>query len=426
LRLVSFRESAAWLAGAPFMIAAFGSRFWVIVALSLGPAVSNSFARFAYALLLPAMRSELGLNYSQAGSLNTVNAIGYLAGALFSARYVSRLGNRRLFCVALVVTVLALVASGLTGEYGAQLCLRAVAGMSGAIVFICGGVLASNLFPDRPQLGSNAIAVYFGGAGAGILLSGAGIPWLLATAGESAWRTAWLAIGGVSALFAVMSIRAARTIDEPSSGTRRSAWPIRAYRPALASYFLFGVGYIAYMTFVVAWMVSHGAGALDVALTWGTLGVATMLAPVAWRVPRARWRPARALAATTAVISVGAAIPLYDTSLVAMILSALLFGAGMFTAPASVTDLVKVSLPKAAWGSAVSVFTVLFAIGQSIGPVLTGWLADITQSLYAGLAGSVAILLAASATALLQRDRRADRGAASLRTAAHGPGRGGR
>jgi membrane protease YdiL (CAAX protease family) len=32
---------------------------------------------------LPAMRSELGLNYSQAGSLNTANALGYLAGALF-------------------------------------------------------------------------------------------------------------------------------------------------------------------------------------------------------------------------------------------------------------------------------------------------------------------------------------------------------
>jgi predicted MFS family arabinose efflux permease len=77
----------------------FGSRFWVVAALSLGPAVANSFARFAYALLLPAMRAELSLNYSQAGSLNTANALGYLAGALFTMGYVSRLGNRRLFCI---------------------------------------------------------------------------------------------------------------------------------------------------------------------------------------------------------------------------------------------------------------------------------------------------------------------------------------
>jgi MFS family permease len=87
-----------------------------------------------------------------------------------------------------------------------------------------------------------------------------------------------------------------------------------------------------------------------------------------------------------------------------MIVSALCFGGAMFTTPASVTDLVKTSLPRAAWGSAIAVFTVVFAIGQAIGPILTGWLADATRSLHAGLTASVAILLAASATAMFQRE----------------------
>jgi predicted MFS family arabinose efflux permease len=380
----------------------FGPRLWVVVALSLGPAVANSFARFAYALLVPAMRSELQLTYAQAGALNTANALGYLAGALLAASYVSRLGNRRLFDVGMVVTVAALVGSGVADSYLPQLVLRAVAGVSSALVFICGAVLASNVYPDRPQLSSNAIAVYFGGAGAGILLTGAGIPWLLAAMGDSAWRAAWLAIGGTSALFAVFAIRAARRVDEPTSGAQKSAWPRAAFAAALGSYFLFGVGYIAYMTFVVAWMVAHGASALDVALTWGTLGVATLLGPVAWRVPRLRWHPSRALAAAGCLLAVGAAIPLVTTALAAMLLSAFLFGLAMFTAPASVTDLVKRSLPKAAWGSAVAVFTVVFAVGQAIGPLLAGWLADVTQSLYAGLAGSVVVLLAAGVVALCQ------------------------
>lgn len=381
----------------------FGNRFSVVAALSLGPAVSNSFARFAYALMLPAMRADLGLNYSQAGALNTANAIGYLGGALFAARYVSALGNRRLFCTGMVATVIAILGSGLTGDFVAQLGLRTVAGVGGAMVFICGAVLASNIFPDRPRLASSAIAVYFGGAGAGILLSGAGVPPLLAIAGDDAWRSAWLAIGIVSALFAVFAIWAARQIDEPSSGARGGAWPIAELRAALASYFLFGAGYIAYMTFVVAWMVSHGRAALDVSLTWGTLGIATLVAPLAWRVPRARWRAATVLAASGVVLGIGAALPLVSTSRPAMLMSAVFFGGAMFTAPAAVTDLVKTSLPKTSWGSAVSVFTVVFAIGQAIGPVLTGWLADVTQSLQAGLAGSVAILVVASATALRQR-----------------------
>ena len=381
----------------------FGNRFSVVAALSLGPAVSNSFARFAYALMLPAMRADLGLNYSQAGALNTANAIGYLGGALFAARYVSALGNRRLFCTGMVATVIAILGSGLTGDFVAQLGLRTVAGVGGAMVFICGAVLASNIFPDRPRLASSAIAVYFGGAGAGILLSGAGVPPLLTIAGDDAWRSAWLALGIVSALFAVFAIWAARQIDEPSSGARGGAWPIADLRAALASYFLFGAGYIAYMTFVVAWMVSHGRAALDVSLTWGTLGIATLVAPLAWRVPRARWRAATVLAASGVVLGIGAALPLVSTSRPAMLMSAVFFGGAMFTAPAAVTDLVKTSLPKTSWGSAVSVFTVVFAIGQAIGPVLTGWLADVTQSLQAGLAGSVAILVVASATAMRQR-----------------------
>ena len=103
------RPVAAFMSRQPSATTNFGRRFWVLAALSLGPAVATSFARFAYALILPAMRAELDLSYSQAGSLNTSNALGYLVGALLCTHYVSRLGNRRLFSFGLVVTVLALL-----------------------------------------------------------------------------------------------------------------------------------------------------------------------------------------------------------------------------------------------------------------------------------------------------------------------------
>src|SRR5204862_1160598 len=99
----------------------------------------------------------------------------------------------------------------------------------------------------------------------------------------------------------------------------------------------------------------------------------------------------------------GAAIPLYSTALPAMILSAFLFGTAMFSVPTSITDLIKTSLPKTAWGPAMAVFTVVFAIGQSIGPVLTGWIADAAHSLSASLAASVAIPLAPSVAPLPPR-----------------------
>ena len=58
----------------------------VVLALSLGAAVSLGITRFAYALLLPVMRADLGWSYTLAGAMNTVNALGYLLGALAAPR----------------------------------------------------------------------------------------------------------------------------------------------------------------------------------------------------------------------------------------------------------------------------------------------------------------------------------------------------
>ena len=55
-------------------------------------AASLGIGRFAYALVLPDMRDSLGWSYSAAGFMNTINAAGYLAGALAASR---RTKNRR-------------------------------------------------------------------------------------------------------------------------------------------------------------------------------------------------------------------------------------------------------------------------------------------------------------------------------------------
>src|SRR5438876_914979 len=65
----------------------------VACALSLGPSIGNGFGRFAYALILPAMKADLAWTYTQAGWINTANAIGYLVGALLSLRLIARVGS---------------------------------------------------------------------------------------------------------------------------------------------------------------------------------------------------------------------------------------------------------------------------------------------------------------------------------------------
>ena len=56
----------------------------LILILSLAPTIGLGIGRFAYALVLPDMRDSLGWSYSAAGFMNTINAAGYLAGALLA------------------------------------------------------------------------------------------------------------------------------------------------------------------------------------------------------------------------------------------------------------------------------------------------------------------------------------------------------
>ena len=113
--------------------------------LALGPAVALGLARFAYGLLLPGMRDDLGWSYSQAGTINTANALGYLAGALIAARVSRRVGERRAFVGSLAVTAAALLASAASGVFGVLLVLRVVAGVAGAVTFIVGATLAARV-----------------------------------------------------------------------------------------------------------------------------------------------------------------------------------------------------------------------------------------------------------------------------------------
>ena len=383
---------------------------WALaLAMSLGAMAGIGLARFAYALLLPAMRADLGWTYSQAGALGAANAFGYLAGAVLTLRLVHAWGNRRIFVIGLVLTTLALLAAGSTRDHTMQSIWRALAGLGAAGTFICGGVLAGTLSltmrgEARPGLG---VTVFFAGGGLGILVSGVALPLWLAAAGDSAWPGLWTAMGVLALVATLLGFDAIRFIDEPGRGGQSADWPWRNYVVILLAYLLFGLGYIAYMTFIVAWMRQHGAAPTEVATVWALLGSATIAGPAVWGRRFRRSRGGRSMAEALTAFGIGALLPLLSTHVAALLASAVLVGGSVFMIPSSVTLLIRHELPQAAWGRALSVLTILFALGQVVGPLLTGWLADFTGSLFAGLIASAALLFAGAVAAWTQFPRTA-------------------
>jgi MFS family permease len=369
-------------------------------ALSGGAAVAVGFARFAYALILPAMKTDLNLNYAQAGWLNTANALGYLVGALLTIFFVARLGNRRLFIAGLWLTTLALVSNGLTRDFYLLTVFRFLAGFGAAGAFICGGVLSG-------VLGTKAIVIFFSGGGFGMLVSGALLPWLFDYGGAAAWPWAWIAIAAVCIPLSLAAVGASRGIVEPSAGGASPAWPWRPCIPEFTAYFMFGLGYIAYMTFIVAWLnlgpIQTMSLAAITSVMWTLLGIMTLLAPLLWqRVFNGR-HDGLPMAASMMVLALGAALPLVIPTTVGVWASAALVGSSVFMVPSAATGFVKTNLAKPSWGSALAVATSLFALGQTIGPVAAGWISDLSGSLSTGLAASAAILVIGALVALLQK-----------------------
>ena len=391
-----------------------GNSIRLALALSLGAAVSLGITRFAYGLLLPPMRADLGWSYALAGAMNTSNAAGYLLGALVTPLVLPRVSVGRMLVWSSLVASLLMAVSGLFTASGAWMVQRFTAGVASAFVLIAGGVLATRMAAADPARGSLLIGLYYGGTGIGISLSALLIPLALyaADASPHAWVWGWVAL----ALLCFASTAALRwavaRLGERSNlpgGTfapaARVPWRLRAFGFALSAYSMFGLGYIGYMTFVVALLREQGQSAAHITVFYTVLGLAVVLSPSLWAALLDRFKDGRPLALLNALLGVAIILPALSGAAPVLLASGILFGAVFLSVVASTTALVRHSLPPGEWAAGIGAFTIAFAAGQIVGPVAVGWISDGPGGLGRGFVVSALALWVGAGLALGQRAR---------------------
>jgi predicted MFS family arabinose efflux permease len=388
-------------AGAP--IAAL-TPLWVVIGLAMGPAVALGLARFAYALLLPAMRADLGWSFANAGAMNTANAGGYLVGALVAVPFGRRAGDKRVFVVSLLLTSLAVGAAGLTADFSWLLALRLVAGFTGALAFVSGAALTSAAaVGGSKSRAPTLLGLYFSGAGVGVMASALTVPPLLEAVG---WRGGWLVLGVLAlgaTLFGGLSVRYAPEPVYAPAGMTRGGWSPRFMACKLVAYGLFGAGYIAYATFIIAYLRSEeGFLSADITRFWSILGFASLVAAFAWGPILGKLKGGWGTAATLGGVTIGAAVPMIWSGAGGAYLSAILFGGSFLAVLAAVTSFARRAAKPHAWTAAIAALTIAFGLGQCVGPLLSGALSDGASGLRAGLWLSVGILAVATFVAMLQ------------------------
>ena len=171
---------------------------WVVLALSLGAAVSLGVTRFAYALLLPVMRDDLGWSYTLAGGMNTINALGYLLGALATPWLLRRMAPGSVLLLGALLATLFMALSGFFVDAVPLLVQRLLAGIASALVFVAGGLMAARLGALDTGRSGLLLGIYYGGTGWGIVASALLVPPVLAAAPAlHGWTWAWWALAGV-------------------------------------------------------------------------------------------------------------------------------------------------------------------------------------------------------------------------------------
>ncbi|KAB2379249.1 YbfB/YjiJ family MFS transporter [Actinomadura montaniterrae] len=360
----------------------------------LVPAAANGLGRFAYGLLVPAMQNDLGWSSLTSGSLSAANSVGYLIGAIIADRALTVFGERNAVLGPLAVATLTVLACGATGDVIALAVLRLVAGAAGAVAFVAGAAVLTRLTAERE---TRALGLYFAGPGLGIAAS-ALLVTPIAVAGH--WRTGWLldSVLCAACLALVAPVLARMPLAQPVLSGPRS-WERRRVGALLASYGLFGAGYITYMTFSVAYLRANGRTPSQLEWFWFALGVAGIVIGLTLAAPLSRIRGGRGIAVTVATTALASGLPLLSSSSTAELASAALFGS-FFSVSATVTAAARRSLPPTQWPPAIAGLTAAFGIGQCAGPVISGAVADGPHGLRAGLLTGTVLLAASGACAL--------------------------
>ena len=103
-------------------------------------------------------------------------------------------------------------------------------------------------------------------------------------------------------------------------------------------------------------------------------------------------------------ISIGSVTPLLSPSFSILLFSAVIFGSSVFMAPGAITNFTRRNLPQEMWAYSISVFTVIFAISQTLGPYIAGLIGDYFDDIGMGLFASFIILILGALISLSQKE----------------------
>lgn len=368
---------------------------------ALAMAVAMGLGRFFYTPVLPAMMAGLGLGPTEAGWIASANYVGYLLGAILAAYGWAEGIERKVALLGLVATALLLLAMGLSSNFMVLALIRFLAGLASAFVMIFTSaiVLSHGLAAGKPWVQST----HFGGVGVGITVSA--IMFGAIILADGGWRSAWI-MAAVLAFASLFVVKHYLPRDVVRIGPAKKEPPL-TWTPALVAltiaYGVFGFGYIVTATFLVAIVRDGGGTSLFEAGVWLVAGLAAAPSVAYWWPAVRRFGLANVFAVGCLVEALGVAASVLVPLPAGPIIGAVLLGSTFIMVTAFGLQLGR-QLAGASPRRALALMTAAFGVGQILGPVVAGYLADWSGSYtWASLAAAAGLLVSGAIVLVFRR-----------------------
>lgn len=387
----------------------------VLFAACLAVFSALGLGRFGYSTVLPAMQDDLSLSNTQAGALASWNLGAYVCVAVVAGVIAAKVGSRRLIVGGLIVAGLSMAATGLAAGAGSAAAARALTGVGGGMVNVPTVALATAWFGARAR--GLAAGVVVSGSSVALVVTGILVPRLLAAHGGDGWRLCWFLFAAAALISAIVGVFLLRQAPRAQvSGSAPEGKLVDVLRSGFAwrlgvFYLFYGFSYVIYITFFfrrisgdLGFTTAH-AGTLFMALGWASLSCGVLWGAVSDRLGRGP-----TLAITSALQAGSFALFALVGSTPLLLASALIFGITAWSAPGIVGAACGDAFCPSLTAAGLGFVTLFLGIGQALGPVIGGWLADGSGSFVSAylLAAAVAAL-AAAAGWLVPRDGRGGR-----------------
>ncbi len=201
------------------------------------------------ALLLPVIRKDLGLSFTQGGSLAAATTLVYALMQIPAGYLSDRFSPKRLFVVGILGSTILALTFGLVANYWQALLNQALSGFFRSLLFTPGMALLTGWFPlDRR---ATATGLYLVGGYSGSVIFNLLGPLLVA---RYDWRFSFISIASVGIICILFLLRFGK--DAPTARQRQGANMLEALR-LFGNKIMWVCGGIQFIRFAVVQSISY-------------------------------------------------------------------------------------------------------------------------------------------------------------------------